>query len=150
MLTIRDAEPADIEAIVRLYEADALGGHGDAWGPGYEARYRAAFDALTASPDTSLHVAVVDGEVVGVFQLVLFTSLSSRGARRAKLAGVQVRADRRSAGFGGRMVAEAEAIAQARGAEVIELTSAKTRRDAHRFYDRLGYERSHEGFRKRL
>ena len=48
------------------------------------------------------------------------------------------------------MIAEAEGIARSCGAVVLELTSSKSRRDAHRFYDRLGYERSHEGFRKRL
>ncbi|WP_375410203.1 GNAT family N-acetyltransferase [uncultured Methylobacterium sp.] len=150
MLTIRTAEPDDLKEIVALYAADELGGHGDAWTPDTEAGYRAGFAAIAASADTSLHVALEDGAVVGVFQLVLFTTLVERGARRAKLASVQVRSDCRSRGIGARMIAEAERIAHARGAVVLELTSSKRRRDAHRFYDRLGYERSHEGFRKRL
>ena len=150
MLTIRTAEPDDLTEIVALYAADELGGHGDAWNSATEAGYRAALATIAASPDMSLHVAVEEETIVGVFQLVLFTTLVERGARRAKLASVQVRSDRRSRGIGARMIAEAEGIARARGAVVLELTSSKSRRDAHRFYDRLGYERSHEGFRKRL
>lgn len=155
MLTIRTARPHDLEAIVRLYAADALGGHDDAWTAESEASYRAALATIAASPDMSLHVAVeqvaIEEEtIVGVFQLVLFTTLIGHGARRAKLASVQVRAEYRSRGIGARMIAQAEDIARERGAVVLELTSSKRRRDAHRFYDRLGYERSHEGFRKRL
>jgi GNAT superfamily N-acetyltransferase len=150
MLTIRTAEPDDLKEIVALYAADELGGHGDAWHSGTEAGYRAALATIAASPDMSLHVAIEEGTIVGVFQLVLFTTLVAQGARRAKLASVQVHSDCRSRGIGARMIAEAEGIARARGAVVLELTSSKSRRDAHRFYDRLGYERSHEGFRKRL
>lgn len=155
MLTIRTAEPDDLTEIVALYAADELGGHGDAWNSGTEAGYRAALATIAASPDMSLHVAVehvaVEEEtIVGVFQLVMFTTLVERGARRAKLASVQVRSNCRSRGIGAWMIAEAEGIARSCGAVVLELTSSKSRRDAHRFYDRLGYERSHEGFRKRL
>ena len=150
MLTIRTAEPHDLEAIVRLYAADTLGGHGDVWTAESESSYRAALATIAASPDVSLHVAVEEETIVGVFQLVLFTTMVGHGARRAKLASVQVHAEYRSRGIGAQMIAQAEDIARERGAVVLELTSSKSRRDAHRFYDRLGYERSHEGFRKRL
>ncbi|KQP48862.1 acetyltransferase [Methylobacterium sp. Leaf399] len=150
MLTIRDAEADDLAAIVALYAADTLGGHGDAWTDGNKAHYRAALAAITAAPGTSLHVAVEDGDIVGVFQLVSFVTLAGRGARRAKLASVQVRADRRSRGIGAWMIGQAEDIARRQGVALIELSSSRLRHDAHRFYDRLGYERGHEGFRKRL
>jgi GNAT superfamily N-acetyltransferase len=48
------------------------------------------------------------------------------------------------------MIAEAERLARARGATGLQLTSNKRRTAAHRFYERQGYERSHEGFRKTL
>jgi GNAT superfamily N-acetyltransferase len=150
MLTIRTAEPDDLADIVALYAADSLGGHGDAWNPQTEAAYRAAFAAIAASPDGGLYVAVEQGSVVGVFQLIVFTTMTGRGARRAKLASVQVRAENRSRGIGERMVRHAEALAREAGASALELGSSKRRHDAHRFYDRLGYERHHEGFRKCL
>ena len=43
-------------------------------------------------------------------------------------------------------------MAEARraGAAAMELTSNKKRLDAHRFYERLGFSRSHDGFKKIL
>lgn len=37
-----------------------------------------------------------------------------------------------------------------RGATIVQLTSDKRRGDAHRFYERLGYVASHEGFKLEL
>lgn len=37
-----------------------------------------------------------------------------------------------------------------RGATLVQLTSDKRRGDAHRFYERLGYVASHEGFKLEL
>jgi GNAT superfamily N-acetyltransferase len=149
-ITIREARIDDLEAIIRLHEADDVGGHGDAWTPENRRAYEDAFAAVQRSPDNTLFVAVEGGAVIGTFQLILIPSLTGRGALRAKLASVQVRADRRSLGIGARMVAFAEEAAWARGAKALELTSAKPRADAHRFYERLGYARSHEGFKKVL
>ena len=147
---IRVAPAGDLEAVVRLHEADLIGGHGDAWTPQTRPAYEAAFAAIEASPDTDLYVAIEDGVVVGTFQLQMLRKLTERGARKAVLESVQVRADRRSRGLGARMIAEAERLARARGATGLQLTSNKRRTAAHRFYERQGYERSHEGFRKTL
>lgn len=146
-LVIREADADDVEAIVRLHEADALGGHGDAWTPERMEAYRAAFAAIRASPDNALYVACDGAEVVGTFQLTLIPGLTGGGRLRAKLESVQVAGARRSAGIGARMVAEAMRLARARGAGAMELSSNKRRTDAHRFYERLGFARSHEGFK---
>ena len=36
------------------------------------------------------------------------------------------------------------------GCSLVQLTSDKSRTDAHRFYERLGFVASHEGFKLRL
>jgi GNAT superfamily N-acetyltransferase len=149
-LVIREATGDDVEAIVRLHEADTLGGHGDAWTPEREAAYRAAFAAIQASPDNSLHVACEGAAVVGTFQLTLIPGLTGGGRLRAKLESVQVAGARRSGGIGARMVAHAMGLARARGAGVLELSSNKRRTDAHRFYERLGFVASHIGMKLQL
>ena len=77
-------------------------------------------------------------------------NLTGRGALRVKVESVKVKAARRSGGIGARMIAFAEGYAREQGARAMELTSNKTRKDAHRFYERLGFARSHEGFKKKL
>ena len=149
-VVIREARADDLAAIVRLHEADELGGHGDAWTEANRPAYEAAFAAIAASPGVTLYVAEDGGEIVGTFQLALLPGLTGRGALRAKLEAVQVRHDRRSRRLGAAMVAAAAAVAQAAGAAGMELTSNKKRLEAHRFYERLGFARSHEGFKKPL
>ncbi len=149
-LLIREAQAGDLEAIIRLHEEDELGSHGDAWSPEARPAYEAAFAAIARSPENRLFVAVDGDEVVGTFQLTFIPNLTGRGATRVKVESVKVRAARRSGGIGARMMAFAEAEAHAGGAAVMELTSKKDRKDAHRFYERLGFARSHEGFKKKL
>jgi GNAT superfamily N-acetyltransferase len=147
---IREAKCADLPAIVRLHAEDGLGGHGDAWDFANRSAYEAAFEAIEHSPDNLLFVAELDGQVVGCFQLTFIPTVAGRGAWVTRIGGVQVASGLRSQGIGARMIAQAEAIARARGAGSLALTSNKRRLDAHRFYERLGFIRSHEGFRKTL
>jgi len=149
-IVVREAHAADLAAIVRLHEADELGGHADIWNDDTQAGYAAAFAAIAASPDNALFVACDGEEIVGVFQVVLLHSITDRGRPRVKVEGVQVRADQRSKGVGASMMAHADAWARERGAIFVELGSSKKRRDAHRFYIRHGYANSHEGFKKML
>lgn len=50
--------------------------------------------------------------------------------------------DLRGQGIGAALVREAEARLAARGCHMVEVTSNLRRADAHRFYERLGYERT--------
>ncbi|HST95239.1 MAG TPA: GNAT family N-acetyltransferase [Microvirga sp.] len=149
-LLIRLAEPGDLEAIIRLHEEDELGGHGDAWTPANRPAYEAAFAAIARSPENELFVALSEGELVGTFQLTFIPNLTGRGALRVKVESVKVKAARRSLGIGARMMGFAARHARDRGAAMLELSSNKTRKDAHRFYERLGFARSHEGFKMKL
>ncbi len=149
-LDIREARAGDLEAIIRLHEEDELGTHGDLWSPDTKPAYEAAFAAIARSPENRLFVALDGDEVVGTFQLTFIPNLTGRGALRVKVESVKVKASRRSGGIGAQMMAFAERQARLGGAAAIELTSNKTRKDAHRFYERLGFVRSHEGFKKKL
>lgn len=149
-LVICEARAEDLEAIIRLHEEDELGSHGDAWLPETRPAYEAAFAAIAQSRENVLFVAVDGNEVVGTFQLTFIPNLTGRGALRVKVESVKVKAARRSGGIGARMMTFAEDYARTRGAAMLELTSNKTRDKAHRFYERLGFSRSHEGFKKKL
>ncbi len=147
---IRRAVHGDLDAVIALHAADSIGGHGDTTDPAARPSYEKAFAALTQSPDHMLFVAEMGGEVVGTFVLSILPGITGRGATRAVLRAVQVREDRRSGGIGARMVKVAEAEARRRDARLMELTSNVDRPAAHRFYERLGYARTHAGFKKKL
>lgn len=147
-LVIRAAEASDLPAIVPLLASDPVSGQRDDPSLPLDPGYDRAFAAIAARPDCRLMVAVDAGQVVGVLQLTFVPGLIRKGAWRAYVEGVFVRADRRGQGIGARMIAWAADAARAHGdCPFLQLTSNKGRVDAHRFYERLGFERTGEGFK---
>ena len=149
-LTIRLARHTDLEALVAIFAADDVGGHGDTTDPDALPAYRAAFDRIAANPFDTLYVAELDGAVVGTFQTTRGTSLASRGASYLTIGAVQTRADKRGLGIGAEMMRYAIERGRDAGASSIKLTSNNDRGDAHRFYKRLGFKQSHAGFKMKL
>jgi GNAT superfamily N-acetyltransferase len=90
------------------------------------------------------------GAVVGTCQLTFTPSLSRGGAERMTIEAVRVRTDLRGRGVGRAMMAWALDRARERGCGLAQLTTDKRRTDAHRFYESLGFEPSHLGFKIRL
>ena len=83
-------------------------------------------------------------------QLSILPGLARRGARRGQLEAVRVEEGGRGQGLGEAMVRWAVEESRRRGCAVVQLTTDKSRTDAHRFYERLGFERSHEGMKLAL
>lgn len=149
-IAIRPARREDVARIAALIlhgassqtltpaEIEAEAGHSD---------YLRAFEEVEASPANHLFVAEREGVVLGTYQVTLIPGIAARGRRRAKIESVHVAPDSRGLGIGALMVAAAVAFAKERGAGLIELTSNKSRVDAHRFYRNLGFDQSHEGFK---
>jgi GNAT superfamily N-acetyltransferase len=150
MLVFREAGEADLEAVVGLHALDLIGAHGDAWTPEHRPAYERAFATIASHPDHTLFVGEIEGRVVATFLLSLLPGLTSHGATHAELRSVQVHPDMRSRGLGAALVAFAETEARRRGASKMTLVSSLRRVDAHRFYQRLGFARSHAGFSKSL
>ncbi|WP_163876550.1 GNAT family N-acetyltransferase [Rhizobium laguerreae] len=149
-ILIRQARSDDLPALVAMFAADALGGHGDTTEPEAFLDYLRAFAVIEASPDQTLYVAERGGEVVGTFQTMVTTSLTGRGSSAMIIEAVQTRADMRGQGVGGLMIEFAIAEAKGRGIGRVALTSNAVRKDAHRFYERLGFKPSHLGFKMAL
>ena len=90
-----------------------------------------------------------DGEIAGTVLISFLPDLIGRGWR-GQLENVHVRAAARGNGIGSKMIAHAVERCRERGCQMVQLTSNKARHDAHRFYERLGFERSHEGMKLKL
>ena len=148
-VTIREADENDLEAVIALFADDPLGGHGDTTDPQVLPDYRTAFQKIAASPNETLFVAVLDGEVVGTFQTMVTTTLTARGSSLI-IEAVQTRADMRGRCIGAAMIGFAVDRARRDGMRLVQLTSNALRKDAHRFYERLGFIPSHIGFKMKL
>lgn len=147
-LDLRRATADDVPAIVALRADDDIGAGRES--PDDLTPYRAAFAAIDANPSELLAVACRDGEVLGTLQLSLLPGLSRRGALRAQVEGVRVAGAARGLGLGEIMMRWAVEEARSRGCVLVQLTSDKARNDAHRFYDRLGFVATHEGYKLML
>jgi GNAT superfamily N-acetyltransferase len=112
--------------------------------------YHVAFEEISSDPNQKLVVGEMDGEVVATMQLTIIPGLSRRGSKRALIEAVRVRGDRRGLGLGRQLIMWAIAEARAAGCVVIQLTSDRSRTDAHRFYASLGFEVSHVGMKLML
>lgn len=151
VVELRRAVSGDVRAIVELLAADQVGGSRENPDAGDGLRpYLEAFEAIDADAAHLLLVAVAGEEIIGTLQLSVLPGLARRGALRGQLEAVRVREDRRGCGLGAAMVRWAIEEARRRGCALVQLTTDKTRLDAHRFYDRLGFVASHEGMKLRF
>lgn len=146
-LTVRWGTVEDVPRMVELLVHGSLAeGKED---PSDLGPYRAALGEIEAAPGGML-VAGLGGEVVGVCQLIVFCHLQDRGGRCAQIESVHVHPDRRGYGIGRALMREAIDRARALGCYRVQLTSNTARTDAHRFYEALGFVRSHHGFKLAL
>jgi ribosomal protein S18 acetylase RimI-like enzyme len=148
--TIRSARREDVAAIVALLADDSLGRERETNSNPLPAAYRQAFDDIGARSGNFLFVAERGGAVVGCLQLTIIPGLSRRGMKRGLIEAVRVAAACRGQGVGEELIRHAIAIARAEGCGLVQLTSDKSRADAHRFYARLGFVASHVGMKLEL
>ena len=149
-VVLRQAYREDLPAIVGLLADDGLGnGREDARLPLDEA-YVSAFEALDGDPNQLLLVAQEADVIAATMQLTFIAGISRKGAWRCQIEAVRVAASHRGSGLGQRMFEFAIAESRSRGCSLVQLTTDKTREDAHRFYDRLGFVASHIGYKLKL
>ena len=146
----RLARADDVSAIVAMLADDPLGAAREVVGEPLPDGYRAAFDAIEASPDNELIVAAIGERVVGCLQLTYIPGLSRQGALRAQIESVRVSGAVRSKGVGATMIDWAIDRARKRGCTILQLTSDASRTEARRFYERLGFEASHIGLKRSI
>ncbi|MBQ0915239.1 MULTISPECIES: GNAT family N-acetyltransferase [Streptomyces] len=144
-LEIRPLTENDLPAVVAMLADDPLGAQRES--PDDLSPYLAALERLSGDPNQHLVVAVRGSRVVGTLQLTIVPGLSRRGAVRSIIEGVRIHADERGSGLGTQLIEWAVDESRRQGCQLVQLTSDKTRSDAHRFYERLGFSASHTGFK---
>lgn len=140
----------DLAPIVAMLADDHLGATRERFEDPLPQAYHDAFDAIDRDPNQELVVVELDGRVVGTLQLTFIPGISRQGMWRGLIEGVRIDASARDRGLGRRLIEWAIARATERGCGLVQLTSDKSRRDAIRFYESLGFEASHEGMKRIL
>ena len=149
-LRFRLAQRADLPSIVRMLADDDLGRQRERYEDPLPEAYYSAFEQIENDPNHELIVAERNGEVIGTLHLMFLPSISFQGSLRAQVESVRVDKQFQSQGIGGAMMQWSMQRAKQRGAHVVQLTTHKTRLDAHRFYERLGFKGTHLGMKLSL
>jgi ribosomal protein S18 acetylase RimI-like enzyme len=147
---IRAGRRDDLPAVVQLLADDPddpLGATRERYAEPLPPAYGAGFDAMQRQGGNELLVAELDGAVVGCLQLTLIAGLSRLGTTRAQIEGVRVAAGARGRQIGDALVRAAIERARGAGCGLVQLTTDRTREDAHRFYERLGFQATHLGMK---
>ncbi len=149
-LTFRTAQQDDLQVLVAMLADDALGSTRERLTDPLPASYAAAFRAIEADPNNEILVGCLGGRIVAALQITYTPSLSHQGSWRATLESVRTAAALRGQGIGAKLVAEAVERARARNCGIVQLSTNKSRTDARRFYERLGFHATHEGMKLTL
>lgn len=146
---IRAATAADLPRLVELLQQMSIGKERRERDP-QDPAYARAFEEIRADPRQRLLVLEEDGEVLATATLILLPNLSNGGRPVAQLESVVVDERQRGRGLGAALVRHCVEEARRAGCARVQLTSNAARKDAHRFYERLGFQASHVGFKLAL
>jgi ribosomal protein S18 acetylase RimI-like enzyme len=149
-LIFRRACREDVSRIVKLLADDQLGASRERLTDPLPASYLDAFAEIDGDLNQELIVVEIDGAVVGCLQLTIIPGLSHQGAKRAHIEAVRIDTALRRKGVGERLIRHAIERAREHGCRLVQLTTNRSRVDAHRFYNRLGFVSTHLGYKLAL
>jgi GNAT superfamily N-acetyltransferase len=144
-MLIRDARPADLEAVLALLTEDAIREVAEDYAD--LTPYAAALAEIVGAGHSTVLVGELDGELVATAQVSWLRRMMSGAALVCQVESVRVASSRRGEGLGGELIGWIIDDARRRGCARVELTSNRARVDARRFYERLGFTASHIGMK---
>lgn len=146
-LKFRQATREDLPEIVRMLADDFLGATRERYGSPLPESYLKAFEEIQNDKNNELIVAEMDGEIIGTFQITFTPSISFQGGKRATVESVRVDEKYRGRGIGKELMKWAIERARKENCVAVQLTTNADRKDAHRFYENLGFKGSHLGMK---
>jgi N-acetylglutamate synthase-like GNAT family acetyltransferase len=146
-LTHRKARIADLPRIIELLLEDDLGSLRESKSSELDANYIKAFHKIDSDPNQYLMVVENGDEIIGTCHLTIMPSLTFIGSIRMQIEAVRVAGKYRGQKIGSWMFDQAIIYAKAMDVSIIQLTTNKKRPQAKHFYEKLGFEASHEGMK---
>ena len=149
-LIARKMQKADLGVVVGLLADDELGQSREDKARVVHADYLRAFEQIDSDENQYAAIFEINGKTIGCLQITFIPGLSRRGSMRGQIEGVRISLDFRGKGYGSKMIAWAITVCRDRGCRLVQLTSDKKRDNAIQFYEKLGFVKSHEGFKLTL
>ena len=149
-VSFRTAQRPDVPRLVEMLADDPLGSQRESYQEVLPASYYKAYDSISNDPNNDLVVAIQDKMIVGFMQITFIPYLTYRGRWRALIESVRVDRRKRGSGIGAKLINYAIEKARSRECHVVQLTTDKQRKQAHSFYQSLGFVASHEGMKLHL
>ncbi|MBI1954699.1 MAG: GNAT family N-acetyltransferase [Proteobacteria bacterium] len=146
-LTHRKAKIADLHQIIELLLEDELGGTRESNSAELDENYIKAFHKIDSDPNQYLMVVENGDELIATCHLTIIPSLTFIGATRMQIEAVRVADKYRGQKIGSWMLDQATLYAKENDVSIIQLTTNKKRAQAKHFYEKLGFEASHEGMK---
>jgi len=147
-MIVRPARTEDLSVLVEMYQDLSLEGESreKVSRPLPEA-YGQAFQQIDADPRQHLLVVEAGGRIMATLVLIIVPNLTHVGRPWAAIENVVVARGQRDRGYGEVLMRRAIDEARRAGCYRLSLTCNKRRTDARRFYERLGFVATHEGYR---
>jgi len=146
-ITQRRAKLQDLPRIVELLLEDELGKLRESVSQELNKRYIDAFHRIDNDPNQYLMVVEETNEIIAACHLTTLPSLTFIGSSRLQIEAVRVAKKYRDKGVGQWMLNQAIEYAKNHGIDIIQLTTNKKRERAKHFYEKLGFEATHEGMK---
>ncbi|MBP1916337.1 GNAT superfamily N-acetyltransferase [Lederbergia galactosidilyticus] len=149
-VTFREATIQDLDRIVYMLADDVLGNKRELYKQPLLESYIKAFQSINSDPNNELIVACYGKEIVGVQQITFTPYITYQGGWRATIEGVRTASSERGKGIGSMLIQWAIQRAKERGCHMVQLTTDKNRPEALHFYEKLGFNASHQGLKMHL
>ncbi|MDF3047206.1 MAG: Acyl-CoA N-acyltransferase [Candidatus Midichloriaceae bacterium] len=143
----RKARITDLPHLIELLLEDELGQTRESRSSELDENYIKAFHKIDSDPNQYLMVVERGSEIIGTCHLTIMPSLTFIGSTRMQIEAVRIAEKYRGQKIGAWMFDQAMEYAKANDVSIIQLTTNKKRLKARRFYERLGFEASHEGMK---
>lgn len=147
MESIRNATAEDLDAVLAILADDELAKQRGSFAPGAGDGTVEAFHQILSDLNQELLVVERESVVIAVAQVTYLRYLAFDGGWRAHVEGVRVAAEHRGQGVGSGLFVRICELARARGCHLVQLMSDQRRTRARGFYERLGFQPTHLGFK---
>lgn len=147
MTVFRPATEKDLPTLIKMLSDDQLGTTRENYSEPLHENYLKAFEHISNDPNNELIVVEYHNQIAGMLQMTFIPYLTHSGSWRCLIEGVRVHKGFRGQGIGTNLFEWGINRAKEKGCHIVQLTSNKQRSAAIKFYRRLGFKASHEGFK---